>query len=214
MKKSLAPLRDQNFALPPRPQPGDRADQRAFSGAGFAHHEHALAPIDPDLRLTDHRGAVVEIDRQAAQFERRPLSPSSERTDMAGARLLRPLETIERDDQPGHTVGRGCPVRKPRIILDQPVEGLLHRHEGCRGLHDFAEGHGAGEIFRRTQDDRDHRRQNEISVRHDGRAQILPTNSRHCMMTLPSATLRPLRSSGSPPSSAMLSPFSRSRVAA
>ncbi len=172
-EEQLRALPDQDFPLAPRPEARDGADERALPGAGFADDEHALAAIDAHLRLAHHGGAVVEVHREPAQFERN-LRALFGAHDVPRSRLFGSLQTVERYDQARDTVGGCGPIGKSRIILHQPVEGLLDGDKRRCGLHDFTERHRAGEIFRRAENNRNHRREDEIAVGNHRGAKILP----------------------------------------
>ena len=61
----------------------------------------------------------------------------------------------------------------PRIVVDDPVEGVLHLDE-CRGcLHHLTERHGAGEILWCAENDRDHRSNDVVAVRDKHRSHEL-----------------------------------------
>ena len=133
--------------------------------------------------------------------------------DRAGLALLDAIQPVERDQQVRGAPRRRGPFGEPRIVVDDPVERVLHLDEGGGRLHHGAERHLAGEIFRRAQDHRDHRRDDEIAVRHEHRAHVLAAPScAQVMITLASSLSSPARSSFSPPRIAMLSPYSRTRV--
>ena len=67
-----------------------------------------------------------------------------------------------------------APVSQALVIVDKPVEGSLHDNEGRCCLSQFAERHGAAEIFRSAQDPGYNRRKQKISVRNERRADKLP----------------------------------------
>ena len=119
---------------------------------------------------------------------------------------------IERNHQRGGAArGRG-PVGQPRIVVDQPVERALHDGEGGRRLHHLAERHRAVEIFRRAQDDRQHRRDEARRLRDNRRLHVLDGRCR----ARPRA---PCRASGRrrrapPPRPGSARCFRRSRAAA
>ena len=60
------------------------------------------------------------------------------------------VEVIEEEVKGGDAPRRGEPVRKTQRIVGEPVERQLHLYEGGRRLHEIAERHFAGEIFRRA----------------------------------------------------------------
>ena len=90
-----------------------------------------LSPASIATSVSPHDGgAVVEGDgdaRGVAGPAPRLLDP----VDAPGSRLLGALQPVERDDEPGDAVRGGCPVGELGIVLDEPVEGLLHGDEGA-----------------------------------------------------------------------------------
>jgi len=54
---------------------------------------------------------------------------------------------------------RGEPVGEAQRIVGEPVKRQLHLYEGGGRLHEVAERHFAGEIFRRAEQERDDRRE-------------------------------------------------------
>ena len=67
----FAPAVTSTWPFTPGPQTGNRSHQRALAGAGLAGDENPFARRDHDLGVLDHRGAVVERDREVTQPQRR-----------------------------------------------------------------------------------------------------------------------------------------------
>ena len=160
-------------AAAPRPQPRDRAHQRALAGAGFAGHQQPLAGLDHDFGFADHGGAVVERHREIVEAEH-GVALGLAALDAADAvAALGALEPVERHHQRGDAARAGVPVGEPRIIVDQPAERGLHDGEGGGRLHHLSERHAAVEKFRRAQQERHHRRDQARSLRHQRGAHVL-----------------------------------------
>ena len=147
-----------HLSVAPGPEPCDRAHQRALAGAGLADDQHPLAGRDIHFGLLHHAGAVVEPHRKSVQTQRRVIMLAA-RDQLDAAGLLGLFERIQRSDERRNAPRIRVPAREARIVVDQPAERGLHDHEGGGRLHDLAERHVAGEIFRRTQEDRDHGRE-------------------------------------------------------
>jgi len=61
------------------------------------------------------------------------------------------LKAVQRHHQRGNPPRAGVPVRKPRIIVDQPAKRALHDGEGGRRLHHLSQRHASVEKFWRAQ---------------------------------------------------------------
>jgi hypothetical protein len=51
-----------NFPFPPRPKPGDGADQRALPGARFPGDKHPLSRHNRDFGIIQHACSIVQRD--------------------------------------------------------------------------------------------------------------------------------------------------------
>ncbi len=80
---------------------------------------------------------------------------------------------VDRDQERSDAARRRCPTRQPRIVVEQPIERRLDLNERRRRLHDLAERHGPRDVFRRTQDERDHRRYQPMGVGNERVAHML-----------------------------------------
>ena len=80
---------------------------------------------------------------------------------------------VERNQQVGDAARRRGEFCHPWIVVDDPVEGVLHLDECRRRLHDLTERHGGGKILRCTENDRDDRCNDVVAVRDEHGAHIL-----------------------------------------
>jgi hypothetical protein len=140
--KSLAP----GFsAISPSPH-GNRAHQRALARAGIARQQQLFAKLQHHVGVVDHHGAVGQLDRHVLEPDRRAFGDLAA-LDRGEVGLV---EVVERHDEIGDASRRGGEFGKPGIVIDDPIEGVLHLDEGRGRLHHLTERHGAREILRRA----------------------------------------------------------------
>ena len=83
------------------------------------------------------------------------------------------LQMVDRDHQRSDAPRRSDPTRQPRIIVEQPIEPRLDLNKSRSRLHDRSKGHLSRDVFRRTQDKRDHRRDQQMGVGNERIAHML-----------------------------------------
>ena len=83
------------------------------------------------------------------------------------------IKPVERVVEFGHALGGGEPVGQPHGIVGEPVQRRHHLHEGRRRLHERAQRHLAGQIFGRSQQQWNHRRQHHVGADQPRHAPLL-----------------------------------------
>ena len=92
----------------------------------------------------------------------------------------RDIEILKRAPQSHDAADRGQPLGDPNIILDEPVQRQLHLNEGGRGLHQRAERHGTGKIFRGG-DEQENAGENGVAIDEPGQMRLLVDDLDHAV---------------------------------
>ena len=140
------------------------------------------------------------------------------------ARLMRPMPSpcsarsrpSRRHHQRSDAACAGVPVCEPRIIVDQPAERCLHDGVKAEAACITCPAHAAVEKFGCAKQQRNHGCDQADPCDTSVVRMCWPASRAHCRRTFVKVLSMPSRSSSSPPSSVMLSPFSahaRQRIA-
>src|SRR3984893_3538766 len=104
----------------------------ALAGPGFASHQQPFAGLDHHFCFTDTSGAVVEGHRKIVEAENSIAFDFAVLDAADTVATLGTFKSVERHHQRCGAARAGVPVRKPRVIVDQPTERALHDSEGGR----------------------------------------------------------------------------------
>src|SRR5262245_41636363 len=121
-----------------------------FSAAEATRYYQMLFTFDYHLRFIHHLGAVAEGHCQLVDVENgipRGFAACNAANVIAG---LGALQRVDRHHQRSDPPRASIPVRKSRIIVNQPAECALHDSESRCRLHHLPQRHAAIEEFRRA----------------------------------------------------------------